>query len=450
MLHSPLLQSLLVLPVWPPVPHSNGLPPGAGQTQYIPRDSATVKPSKSYQKILKNAKSVPTGDRFGRGDLIMRVWGVYWRDILRLPSSDMSSDKEVVILEDIPISVAYPNYTGIYRESGLPNQAGSSTGPGNWGDNGGAIGLGGGSQFLEGLYKKGYTQSKVFGVSFGGPGNDGNLVLDGVDLGKFSGPLELIPSVVASPGRDNWGLGSYEGYRVWLEFIEFSDGMPTANVTPTMGSHTPTPNARKPMMNNQTPTPDNRTPVRDVNTPPSSQIRPANTHRYNASRIPVGLETFNSLTYLPSHLFEAMWANLTQLWPSFSQHRDRESTPRGRVPCKWLDEPYSKAKFTFGFKVDDSDDMIRLEVPVTNLIYVWSSRLESPRVNHCHLGVVEEDVGDASLGTEVLKAGYWVFDAETRKVRVAKGEDCGSKVERWGKGKERKVGGCGGGGGWGM
>ncbi|KAK0671388.1 hypothetical protein QBC41DRAFT_190191, partial [Cercophora samala] len=158
-------------------------------------------------------------------------------------------------------------------------------------------------------------------------------------------------------------------------------------------------------------------------------------HRYNGSRIPVTLETFNSLTYLPKHLVEAISADLTQFWGPHELDRQHPE----RVLCNWFRKEHSRAKFTFGFKTEGTGEVVRIKVPVTDLIYV-AQRTKFGDL--CHLGIVETQEGNAALGTGVMKHGYWVLDANTTRVRVAEGMDCGSKVVGWKEGKKFK-GECG-------
>ncbi|KAK4199600.1 hypothetical protein QBC40DRAFT_143665, partial [Triangularia verruculosa] len=166
-------------------------------------------------------------------------------------------------------------------------------------------------------------------------------------------------------------------------------------------------------------------------------------HRYNNSRVPVMLETFKRLSYFPEPLVKAMTEDLLRWKPNVTV-----PYVQGQVPCLWLDDERSfKAKFTFIFKTEPksketpSEGDVRIEVPVTDLVY-RTSGLEG---DQCFLGVVEAVHNKAALGTNILKRGYWVFDWENRTVRVAKNADCGSRAVRWETEGGKVIGGCGGG-----
>ncbi|KAK4177960.1 hypothetical protein QBC36DRAFT_183798 [Triangularia setosa] len=193
--------------------------------------------------------------------------------------------------------------------------------------------------------------------------------------------------------------------------------------TPTSSAHTLSTNANTPV---------------DSPSPPSSKLPQDLSHRYDASRIPVTLESFNRLTYLPTHLVKAIFADLTQFWAPSALRRKEP----GQVPCLWFDDgEYSQAKFTFGFRGEESGETMRIEVPVTDLVYRAGKGLSG---EWCYMGIVETQEENAALGTGVLKNGYWVFDAKTTSVRAANGEYCGSKVVRWEEGRMME-GECGGG-----
>ncbi|KAK4199599.1 hypothetical protein QBC40DRAFT_254932 [Triangularia verruculosa] len=99
------------------------------------------------------------------------------------------------LAKHVPISVAELFWNDSWNADGTLNSYRNSSGPGTFGDNGGAIGLGWRSKFLQELYEMKYVRSKVFGLFLGQDGGkEGSLVLDGVDLGKFTGPLELLSS----------------------------------------------------------------------------------------------------------------------------------------------------------------------------------------------------------------------------------------------------------------
>lgn len=55
------------------------------------------------------------------------------------------------------------------------------------------------------------------------------MVLDGVDVGKFTGPLELIPTPELTAANRAMS-GGFDTYRVWLELEEFDSGASFDNV----------------------------------------------------------------------------------------------------------------------------------------------------------------------------------------------------------------------------
>lgn len=153
----------------------------------------------------------------------------------------------------------------------------------------------------------------------------------------------------------------------------------------------------------------------------------------------MGLETFNGLTYLPPDLVRAISTDLTT--PFWGPGYDGlDSQQPARIPCSWFQKEHSQAKFTFGFKTEDGRrEVVRIEVPVTDLTYVVA---ETGKSELCALGIVGTDERNAALGTGVMKNGCWVLDASEMKVRVARGVNCGSEILQWEEGK-RYEGRCG-------
>lgn len=141
----------------------------------------------------------------------------------------------------------------------------------------------------------------------------------------------------------------------------------------------------------------------------------------------MGLETFNGLTYLPPDLVRAISTDLTT--PFWGGYDGLDSQQPARIPCSWFQKEHSQAKFTFGFKAEDGRrEVVRIEVPVTDLTYVVA---ETGKSELCALGIVGTDEHNAALGTGVMKNGCWVLDASEMKVRVARGVNCGSEILQW-------------------
>lgn len=90
----------------------------------------------------------------------------------------------------------------------------------------------------------------MFGLFFGDGyqdqgGGGGNLVLDGVDVGKFTGPLEFIPTPELTAANSPMD-GGFDTYRVWLEFLEFDSGASFDNVMSVHYLTGPTADTRPP------------------------------------------------------------------------------------------------------------------------------------------------------------------------------------------------------------
>ncbi|KAK4660192.1 hypothetical protein QC762_116925 [Podospora pseudocomata] len=200
-------------------------------------------------------------------------------------------------------------------------------------------------------------------------------------------------------------------------------------------------NANRPAKDNHTHGTILPTPSTIVSTHSTDTSRPINNspHRYENSRIPVGLETFNGLTYVPPDVVRAISTDLTT--PFWGPGYDGlDSQQPARIPFSWFQKEHPQAKFAFGFKKEDGRrEVVRIEVPVTDLTYVVS---ETGKSELCALGIVGTDERNAALGTGVMKNGYWVLDASEMKVRVARGVNCGSEILQWEEGK-RYEGRCG-------
>ncbi|PHH89604.1 hypothetical protein CDD83_5669 [Cordyceps sp. RAO-2017] len=202
---------------------------------------------------------------------------------------------------------------------------------------------------LKSLLSGGHIRTEAFSLDVQGPEDDGSLIFGGVDVKKFSGPLQKIPML--DDGKPS--------YNVKLDGVAVTKG--------------------------------------------------GNTKVVSEGKISISLMTGTPVSILPDTI-------MNQVYDMY-QEVNRQQPPHSLV-CDFVKDAEGTLDFRFG--------SVTIKVPIKELI---TPQNESFR-GYCDFNIipiVPQD-GAYTLGNDILKHAYIVYDSAHSNVHIGNSKNCGKKV----------------------